>query len=42
MGVEGNDCGGWPYALEKELIVSGAQGTGNLGGVCVTEPSPHT
>ena len=42
-GLSGG-CGGvvWPYALEEELTVTGAQGTGNLGGLRVAEPEEET
>ena len=43
-GCRGKLVWGWPYALEEELSVTGAQGTGILGALCVAEPnlSPHT
>lgn len=39
-GLKGGGGEVWPYALEKELTVTGAQGTGNLGvrGPRVAEP----
>ena len=43
IGVEENECGDWPWALEEVFAVTGTQERGSLGGPRVTEQNlgPH-